>query len=93
MANNLFVSYDLMAEGQNYERIATAIESLGSWAKVHKSLWYVNSNLTASQAVDHLKSAVDKNDKVLVIDTTNNNAAWNILDPRVSAHMQENWFK
>ncbi|PLP96785.1 hypothetical protein [Cupriavidus pauculus] len=93
MANNLFVSYDLMAEGQNYERVAAAIKALGSWAKVHKSLWYVNSSFTASQALDYLQAAVDHNDKILVIDTTNNSAAWNILDPQVAAHIKENWIK
>lgn len=91
MANNLFVSYDLIAEGQNYDRVATAIKSLGSWAKVHKSLWYVNSSYTASQAVDQLKSAIDRNDKVLVVDASNNNAAWNHLDPQVDAHIKTQW--
>lgn len=30
MANNLFVSYDLHSPGQDYEKIADAIKSLGS---------------------------------------------------------------
>lgn len=34
MANNLFVSYDLHSPGQDYDKVADAIKSLGAWAKV-----------------------------------------------------------
>ena len=45
MANNLFVSYDLYAPGQNYEKVIEAIKSKGAWAKVQKSLWYLKTKV------------------------------------------------
>jgi hypothetical protein len=41
MANNLFISYDLYNPGQGYEAVIEEIKSLGGWAKVHQSCWYV----------------------------------------------------
>ena len=87
MANNLHVSYDLHNPGQNYDAVIKRIKELGSWAKVHMSFWYVNSGYTAAQAVEHIKSALDTNDKVYVVDATNNLAAWNQL-PK---HIKEQW--
>lgn len=91
--NNLFISYDLKNPGQNYERVITAIKGLGSWAKVQYSLWYVSTSYTAKQAADIVRRAQDTNDTLIVIDTTNNDAAWYGLDQTVSDFMQQNWNK
>jgi hypothetical protein len=93
MANNLFVSYDLYNPGQNYEKVAEAIKSLGNWAKVQKSFWYVNSNYTASRAVDIVWAAMDTNDSLIVVDATNNNAAWRGLSTEVSDFIKDKWYK
>lgn len=91
MANNLFVSYDLINPGQNYGAVIDAVKGLGEWAKVHKSLWYVNSSYSASDAHDVVRTEMDQNDKLLVIDATNNNAAWTNLSDEVSDFIQEQW--
>jgi len=44
----------------------------------------VKAPLTAAQAVDQIKPLLDTNDKVYVVDATNNNAAWNRLPAEVS---------
>ena len=74
--NNLFISYDLKNPGQNYDRVITAIKGLGSWAKVQYSLWFVSSTYTAKQAAEIVRRAQDSNDTLIVIDPTNNDAAW-----------------
>jgi hypothetical protein len=74
MANNLHVSYDLNNPGQNYDAIIAKIKTLGS-PKIHNPFWCVKSALTASQACDAVWSAMDKNDTVYVVDSTNNSAA------------------
>lgn len=89
--NNLFISYDLMTPGQNYEAVTAAIKRLGSWAKVHYSLWYVSTAHTANQAAEIVRRAQDANDKLIVVDATNNNAAWYGLATDVSDFMQQNW--
>lgn len=93
MANNLIVSYDLHAPGQNYEKVAEAIKRLGSWAKVHYSLWYVKADLLAEQAAQHVWKSMDANDRLVVIDTTNNNAYWNNLPADVTKFIQEHWYR
>ena len=76
MANNLHISYDLHAPNKNYDAVIAKIKTLGNWAKIHKSFWYVNSDLTAAQARDAVWAAMDSDDTVYVVDATNNDAAW-----------------
>lgn len=91
MANNLFISYDLMNPGQKYDAVQAAIKQLGSWAKIHYSLFYVNSTFTAENAAKHVRAAMDANDKLIVMDTTNNNAYWYTLPAEVGQAMSTNW--
>jgi hypothetical protein len=68
MPYNLFVSYDLIPPGQNYERVQEAIMSLGAWHKFQYSLFYVNTNLTPQQAFARVMASMDVGDKLAVID-------------------------
>jgi hypothetical protein len=92
MANNLHISYDLHEPGKNYDRVIAAVKSLGSWAKIHYSFWYVKSNLSASQARDIVWRAMDANDSIYVVDATNNAAAWQNLSPEASKFIQDKWY-
>ena len=49
MANNLFVTYDLI-KTKDYPAVHEAIKALGTWAKVTESNWYVNSIYSAQDA-------------------------------------------
>jgi len=89
--NNLFISYDLIAPGQTYDKVAAAIKSLGSWAKVQYSFWYVKSAHSASKAAEIVRRAQDANDSLIVVDASNNTASWYNLDPEVSKFLQEQW--
>ncbi len=89
--NNLFISYDLKNPGQNYESVITAIKTLGTWAKVQYSLWYVSSSYSAKQAAEIVRRAQDTNDSLIVIDATNNDASWYNLDQDVSKFIQQQW--
>jgi len=91
MANNLFISYDLNTPGQDYSGLIEEIKSLGSWAKVQKSFWYVNSTLTASQAVDRVWAKMDRNDSLIVVDAKNNSAAWQGLSDEVANFIKKQW--
>lgn len=93
MANNLHISYDLKNPGQSYDRVISKIKSLGSWAKIHYSFWYVRTELTASQARDQIVSVLDQNDTVYVVDSNSNEAAWNGINSEVSEFVQQHWFK
>ena len=91
MANNLFISYDLYAPGQNYERVIEAVKSLGNWAKVQKSFWYVNSHYSSAQARDFMWAAMDANDSVIVVDATNNAANWKNISDEVGEYIINHW--
>ncbi len=89
MAHNLFISYDLMSPGQNYETIGNAIKALGSWAKVHYSLFYVSSNLSSEEAAKRIRPVMDQNDKLIVIEARE--AYWFMLPDEVSQQIQTHW--
>lgn len=91
MANNLHISYDLNRPGQNYDKVIEKIKTLGSWARIHQSFWYVKSTLTARQAADAVWSVMDSTDTVYVVDATNNVAAWQNLSDEVANHIRDNW--
>jgi predicted P-loop ATPase/GTPase len=93
MANNLFISYDLNSPGQDYSSVIAEIKSLGVWAKIQKSYWYINSTLTASQVVDRVWKKMDSNDSLIVVDSTNNNASWQNLSDEVANHIKNQWAK
>ena len=90
MANNLFVSCELFRPEKNYDRIDLAINSICDISvKVHFSLWCLKTSLSAKQVCDQIKSAFDKNDSLIVIDTTNNQAAWINLKPEALKCLQD----
>lgn len=78
---------------KNYEAVADAIKLLGAWAHVQKSVWYVKSEHTASTAADKIWAAMDANDSLIVVDATNNTAAWYNLKPEVSAFLKDRWYQ
>jgi hypothetical protein len=76
MANSLFISCELQRPDKNYDRIVTAIQSVGEpWTQMQFTLWHLNTHLSANQVRDHIKPALDKNDQLVVIDATNNRMA------------------
>jgi hypothetical protein len=92
MANNLFVNYDLI-KTKDYPAVHEAIKSLGNWAKVTESNWYVNSNYSATQALEIIRKKTDSDDKLIIIDTTNNAVAWVNLPSEVEEHIKSNWHR
>lgn len=91
--NNLVISYDLYKQGQNYDSLIEEIKKLGSWARVNLSVWYVDSPYTSQEAANKLMSVMDANDKLFVVDATNNQVSWKKLDQAVVKHLQDHWPK
>jgi hypothetical protein len=91
MANNIFISYDLKSPGQDYSKIISEIKTMGSWAKVLESLWFVSTNLSTSDVVSKLKTKIDYNDSIIVIDAKNNNASWNNLNNETANFIKSKW--
>ncbi|WP_017350085.1 hypothetical protein [Pantoea sp. A4] len=90
MANNLFVTYDLI-KTKDYPAVHNAIKSLGAWAKVTESNWYVNSAFSLEEAAKIVRAAMDNDDKLIVVDATNKEAYWYNLSEVVSNQIKEQW--
>jgi hypothetical protein len=93
MANNLFISYDLNSPNQNYKAIFEEIKLLGDWALVQKSVWYVNSVFNAEEVAEKLKSKLNSNDTLLIVDSVNNEAYWFNMSDEVAKHIVNSWSK
>lgn len=70
MAYNLFIAYDLMSPGQNYDAVRDAIKDLGQWHQFQYSLFYVHTEHSPQVAFDHVARALDANDRLAVIDAS-----------------------
>lgn len=91
MSNNLHVSYDLRDPQRNYPAVIAKVKSLGKAVRANKSFWYVKSALTAEQARNAIKSALDADDRLYVVDATNNEAAWYNLEAGAADFISQNW--
>jgi len=67
MAYNLFIAYDLMEPGQNYDAVRDRIKALGRWHQFQYSLFYVNTEMSPSEAFRHVGEVMDTNDRLAVI--------------------------
>jgi hypothetical protein len=72
----LLISYDLIRPGQDYDDLIEYLESYRH-AKPLYSVWLIVTNKSAETVRDELKNKLlDSNDKVVVVDTTGDAAAW-----------------
>ena len=62
----LFVSYDLVHPGQNYQRLLGLIKSYQSWARLGGSAYLILTDASPVQVRDYLTTALDENDKLFV---------------------------
>lgn len=83
------ISYDLVAPGRNYETLYDFLKSFGTRAKPLESLYLVRTSLSAKEVRDKIKSYIDTNDKVLVIDVTGDASAWKGLPDSTGAWIKK----
>ena len=69
MTYNLFIAYDLMKPGQNYDQVKQRIAELGDHYQFQYSLFYVHSTQSPEAAWHHVAQALDANDRLAVINT------------------------
>lgn len=91
MKRNIIISYDLISPGQDYSKVSDKIKTLGSWAKVLESLWYLRTEFTSKQVRDALAQVTDRNDKIFVAECSD--AAWSNLSEEVSNFISDQWSK
>jgi CRISPR/Cas system-associated endoribonuclease Cas2 len=69
------VSYDLKKPGDEYEKLIKHIQTFDHWARIHKSVWFVETEKSAKELRDDLLSYIDSNDKIFVVKESGE-AAW-----------------
>lgn len=90
MPNNLFFSYEL-AESEQQAKLDKAIQSLGNATPLTKQSWYVNSPLTAQDAVRKVSGLLTEKDTLIVADTSNNESVWFNLEEKKARRVTQNW--
>lgn len=64
------ISYDLRMPGRDYSALYTAIKSCGAWWHYLGSTWIVNTTQTIDNVATLLRSMIDQNDSIIVVDIT-----------------------
>lgn len=88
---NIFVSYDLHNPGQNYQRVADRIKTLGIHTRVQQSYWYLSTSLSCEMVAQKIRDVMDNNDSLIVVDSTTNNAYWYNIDTKAEKLIQQQW--
>ena len=89
---NLFVSYDLYKPDRDYSDLFAAIKSLGSeWCHIKLTLWFVRSQYSVVAARDHLWQRMQPQDKLIVIDASNDTGAWCGIPTEQSEYLKTHW--
>lgn len=70
------ISYDLSQPDRNYDGLYEAIKKQGSWWHYLESTWIVSSTLTSHQIAQNLRSQIDDNDHLIVIQVTKDFDGW-----------------
>lgn len=89
MAYNLLVVYQLPQSAIHYEQVQNAVKSLGHWARVQPTVWYVRSGLAAKDARDHIWRHMRLGDTLLVVEL--NSAAWQGLAKEIADFLKTRW--
>lgn len=87
------ISYDLKNgnPSSDYSELIDAIQNYGDgWAKPLESVWLINSNDYPSDIRNYLKRYIDSNDRLLVMDVTNDSWAARGLPSKVVDWMKGN---
>ena len=93
MSNNLFVSFDVHDIAREPSLILGAIEELGQAVRLFSCTWYVRSNLSASEAAERVWDVMEPEDRLLVIDATQQEVATLNLDERCTQWMMNRWHR
>ncbi len=74
------ISYDLIKPEKivDYKRLIDTIKTATFWAKPLKSVWLVKTDLSSEQIRNELMKVIDVNDKLLIIEVTNNWASYGL---------------
>ncbi|MBU2887709.1 hypothetical protein KO507_18235 [Gilvimarinus agarilyticus] len=80
------IDYDLRKK-RDYQALYERIQSYSNWCRPLESTWIISTTQSAAQVRDYLAAVMDGDDGLLVT-RLEGEAAWQNLDPKVSAHLK-----
>ena len=89
---NIFVCFEQLRPERGDDRIRETIESFGaSWARIGRNMFYLRADLDAQTVGNKVWSAMQMDDKLLVLDCSKNDARWYNIKPEISQFLVSNW--
>lgn len=76
MMKNYIVGYDLNSAGQNYPELISAIEKYTNPISVLRSVWFIQSELSAEAILNDLTQFIDSNDEIIVLEFSRNSSLY-----------------
>ena len=90
----ILIAYDIHPSASDAsERVTDEIRSLGEWWHHLESTWLVKTDRTPEQIRDLLKQHVGCDDQLLIVDMSQNAAAWFGVDDAGSRWLEANFGK
>lgn len=86
---NVLVWTDLLSGA--HRRIENELRQLGAVAEMAPGLYMVRTRKTAGAVRNAVSQALERGDKMLVVDASRDRLAWFNLGPEVEVHMREVW--
>lgn len=80
------ITYDLIrpSTSVDYDQLYDAIRSFKYWAKPLESVWLIKTEMSREEIMNILRSKIDVNDKLLIMEISNRWIAYNIPDAVVN---------
>jgi len=88
--NTLLISYDLNRPHQDYPKLLNKLKSYGTRWHHLDSLWIIKTNESAKDMRDTLKPLIDSDDELLVVNITDDAAAWSGFNDSGSKWLKDN---
>ncbi len=89
---NVFVCFEQLRPERGDDKIREVVESFGvSWARISKNIFYLHGDLDAQAVGNKVWTAMQMDDKLVVIDSTRNDARWYNVKPEISQFLINNW--
>ena len=89
---NVFVCFEQLRPNRGDDEIREVVESISvSWDRISKNILYLHGDLDAQAVGDKVWTAMQLDDKLMVIDSTRSDARWYNVKPEISQFPVNNW--
>ena len=89
---NIFICFTLLHPEKGDEKVRETVEAFGCpWAKLSEGVFDMHGDHDAQFVGNKVWGALDMDDKLVIVDSTNNDARWFNVNPDISQFLMDNW--